>query len=179
MALVYDPRPNTQSVTDDIKDACPDDIKVLADEGWRGDFAATWMRSLDDGLMESLDKEWKKTEGSSKYKLRKLRAADTIPDTFYRSDHASFWSKNELNIPLRAMLVTDLGPWRGGMSDCYHQPCDDKRWLTEDNLNFIKTTIDALYGVIVNSPPAPLDHNTLTKIHVPEFNPPSNITEWY
>jgi hypothetical protein len=135
---------------------------------------------VDDELMDRLTQSWKETEGGKKYKLQKL-SARKIPSTFYRSDHASFWfpKVSEYKKQLRAMLITDLGPWRTGMDNCYHRPCDDKRWLTDDNLGFIKTTIDAVAGVILKFPPKPLNESFLKTIEIPEYGPPENITEWY
>ena len=132
-------------------------------------------------MMNQLTKEWKKTEGGKKFKLRPLSASNPLPSTFYRSDHASFWFPKVPGYtkPLRAMLVTDLGPFRGIMADCYHSPCDDKRHLTDDNLNFIKASIDSIAGVILNSPPAKMSHHELADMILPEYNPPANITEWY
>ena len=129
--------------------------------------------------MNQLEKEWVKTEGAEKYKLRRLMATSIIPLTFYKSDHASYWGAIGYDKPLRAMLLTDMGPWRGQMANCYHSSCDDKRYMTDDSLNFLKTTIDALYGVLVNSPPAPLNEESLAKIEIPKFEPPANITEFY
>ena len=108
--------------------------------------------------MDKLSQSWTQTEGAPKFKLRQF-SAKRIPPTFCRGDHASFWFPKNSNYkkPLRAMLITDLGPWRGDMVNCYHKPCDDKRWLTEDNLNFIKTSIDAITGVLVKYPPSPLN----------------------
>jgi hypothetical protein len=54
------------------------------------------------------------------------------------------------------MLLIDMGTWRGGMVQCINNHCDDEKWLTRDNLNFLKTTIDALFGAFVHSPPKPL-----------------------
>ena len=162
--------------------ACPEEAERIKKDGNRGDFTATWMRTgVDDEIMNQLEKEWKKTEGGKKYKLRPLSASNPLPSTFYRSDHASFWFPKvaEYTKPLRAMLLTDMGPWRGQMARCYHSPCDDKRHLTNDNLNFVKTTIDSIAGVIMNSPPAPINDNQLMAMTIPDYNPPANITEWY
>ena len=65
------------------------------------------------------------------------------------------------------------------MAKCYHSSCDDKRHFTDDNLNFLKTTIDAITGVILNSPPAPINDNQLKDMVLPDYNPPPNITEWF
>lgn len=139
------------------------------------------MRSgVDDEIMDRLTQSWSQTEGGKKFKLRKF-SAKKIPENFYRSDHASFWfpKNHDYKKPLRAMLLTDMGPWRGEMTNCYHSPCDDKRWLTEDNLNFVKTSIDAIAGVILKFPPKPLDDFALRSMTLPEYNPPTNITEYY
>ena len=137
-------------------------------------------KGVDDELMNQLTKEWKKTEGGKKYKLRQFSASNPLPATFFRSDHASFWFPRvpEYTKPLRATVLIDMGMWRGEMIKCYHSPCDDKRHLTNDNLNFLKTTIDAITGVILNSPPAPISDNQLKDMVLPNYNPPANITEW-
>ena len=103
---------------------------------------------VEDELMNELTKEWKKTEGGKKYKLRKFSVhPKSLPETFSRSDHYSFWASG-----LKAMLLSDLGPWRGEMVRCYHTSCDDTSLITDENLHFLKTTIDSIYGVLVNFP---------------------------
>ena len=179
MALVYDPRPGVQTLPEDVAKSCAESVKLIAADGWRGDFAGTWMRAeVDDALMGKLEEEWAKTQGK-KYKLRKLRAPlDDIPPNFHRSDHASFWMKHEgVNKPLPAMLVSDLGPWRGKMAECYHQPCDNQQWLTEDNLNFIKKIIDSMFRVVAYNPPDPFEN--FRGFSIPNLVIPGNVTEWY
>ena len=158
MNLIYDPTPGSQRIPDDIAKACPKETQDIIDGGSKGDFTVTWMRKgFDDELMDRLTKEWKKTTGGkSKYKLRKF-AATNIPETFHRSDHSSFWFHNhtEYKQDLRAMLLIDMSTWRGSMGQCIHSDCDDIRWLTNNNLDFLKTSIDALFGVVVHSPPKP------------------------
>ena len=66
-----------------------------------------------------------------------------------RSDHSAFWIVNNRQYysSLPAILLTDLGPYRGYMRQCYHSQCDVYR---EDKINwkFIKHTFQALIGKI-------------------------------
>lgn len=36
------------------------------------------------------------------------------------------------------------------MRKCYHKACDDVRHLSDDNLNFLKTTVDVLLRSILD-----------------------------
>ena len=66
-----------------------------------------------------------------------------------RSDHSQFWIVNNVDYfaSLPAILLSDLGPYRGYMRQCYHGKCDVYR---EDKINwkFIKHTFQALIGSI-------------------------------
>jgi len=163
MALNYDPNPGSQTLPRDIMIACPGVTSKIAQDGNRGDFIAVWMRKGIDGhIYKKLMEEW---GSNSKYKLRAfdpiLPGGEPSPSdlyrygTFTRSDHASFWYhkhpsfKNTLN----AILLTDMGVWRGERgSKCYHNWCDDTSLLTERNLKFLKNTIDSLSRVVMNPP---------------------------
>ena len=154
MDLYYSPEADTQTLPKDIEESCnPDTIRDIHDRYDTGDFHAVWMRTdIDEDLFEQVRKEWT----STRIPLRKLDApANNLPSTFYRSDHASFWLHRhpKYNHHLPAILLTDLGPFRGILGDCYHRPCDNASLLTEDNLIFLKTMVDAVYRVIVHSPP--------------------------
>jgi hypothetical protein len=95
-----------------------------------------------------------RSNAASQFKLRSCRAAlNNIPPSFSRSDHWSFWYHSHRNytLPLKAAFLTDLGPFRGKMKECYHQPCDDTSLVTSVNLSFLKATVDALYRVVTSS----------------------------
>jgi len=77
-----------------------------------------------------------------------------------RSDHSRFWIHNleEYNISLPAVLITDTGPYRGVMQECYHQACDssldnaklkfaDKRFLARTCQALIDSTISLSQSV--------------------------------
>lgn len=65
--------------------------------------------------------------------------------TFMRSDHAAFWYHRKSDFDtINAVLLSDLGPWRGYQRQCYHSECDDMRQLTFDNLDFMRTAVDAV-----------------------------------
>ena len=58
--------------------------------------------------------------------------------------------------PLRAVYLRDMGDLRAVYRKCYHKPCDDEHFLTDDNLGLLKTVVDTMFRVLVYSPPAPL-----------------------
>lgn len=66
--------------------------------------------------------------------------------TFLRSDHAAFWYADY--VTLNAILINDMGPWRGYQEQCYHRECDDTSQLTAENLSFMKTAVDAIVGAV-------------------------------
>lgn len=69
---------------------------------------------------------------------------------FMRSDHAAFWYHRQQSYEtLNAILLCDMGPERGYQTKCYHMECDDDSLqLNEDNLNFMKTALDAIVSSV-------------------------------
>lgn len=153
--LLYDPTPGSQYVPDDVRGSCQQTVKEIEGNGAKGDFTVMCSRAgVDDELVNQMKSVWPE----SKYKLQSCGAPITeIPPSFSRSDHYSFWfhSHPVYKKPLRAVFLTDMGPFRGKMVNCYHRPCDNTSLLTKENLNFLKTTIDSVYQVVVHSPPTP------------------------
>ena len=186
MALVYNPINGSQSFPDDMTKKLNESIKVIEENGSKGDFAATWIRDkIEDSLMEKMSIEWNNIrDNSSKYKLYELRANRyDIPIDFDRSDHAAFWDTPEdFFDKLPAMLVTDMGPWRAGMQKCYHKECDNQDWLTHDNLLFLKKIIDSVFRVVVFNPPDVFDNKIIGNSNGDMTGnrvASRNITEWY
>lgn len=66
-----------------------------------------------------------------------------------RSDHSQFWIINnkEYFSSLPAILLSDLGPYRGYMRECYHSQCDTFN-MTDTNINwdFYTHTVQSLIG---------------------------------
>ena len=122
---------------------------------------------MDAELNRKLFYQWRKTEGSKKYRLRKFDIPK-ITLTTWPSDHNQFWcprvEPEYFSKPLRAMYVMDMGELRGTDGKCNHSPCDDKHFLTDDNLGLLKTLVDAMYGVLVFSPPEPLTDDEADKV---------------
>ena len=85
-----------------------------------------------------------------------------------RSDHLHFWYHNDstYDSTLSAVLLTDtgesknktfqnncnmfIGPFRGYMRHCYHKMCDDTRYLSKTNLEFISKTTNVLVQVLMS-----------------------------
>ena len=66
---------------------------------------------------------------------------------FLRSDHRRFWD-NEPS--LSALFLTDTANFRGFMTSCYHQSCDDISHVTEDMVEFLGRTTNALVQLASN-----------------------------
>lgn len=119
---------------------------------------------MDDELNRKLFAEWPKTEGSNKYKLRKFDVPE-LSKPVSNSDHYEFWCPKlkDFSKPLRAMYIQDFRDyWRGDY--CNHMKCDDEHFLTDDNLGLLKTLVDAMYRVLVFSPPTPLTKDEAGKV---------------
>jgi hypothetical protein len=70
-------------------------------------------------------------------------------ETFMRSDHASFWYPTKRNLTFNAILITDLGPWRKNMKFNYHKSTDDIRIINQNNLMFLKNTVDSITNTVL------------------------------
>ncbi len=46
-------------------------------------------------------------------------------------------------------FIVFVGPFRGYMRYCYHKLCDDSRFLSEKNVNFVRKTVDVLMQVVM------------------------------
>ncbi|RWS03986.1 uncharacterized protein B4U79_08430 [Dinothrombium tinctorium] len=158
MILNYDKRANTQILPNDVKKMFPNLYDDMKRNQFRGDFLAIWMRKqIDNDSLSYFTNYWKNdynlvifdpeipATNMSAEILHKYR-------TFLRSDHSSFWFHRNFNYnyPLSAILLTDMGPWRGIQRMCYHDWCDDTKQLTDENLAFIKNTIDTIIEMVVN-----------------------------
>lgn len=71
-----------------------------------------------------------------------------------RSDHARFWYHN-LDYPTSfpAVLITDTGPYRGVMQECYHKPCDSSSENTQlkfADVKFLRQTCQALIDSVIS-----------------------------
>ncbi|XP_078676533.1 uncharacterized protein LOC144913623 [Branchiostoma floridae x Branchiostoma belcheri] len=61
-------------------------------------------------------------------------------------DHYSFW---QYDSDLRAIHITDTGPLRGYMQECYHQACDNTDHLSQNNMGFLKKVTDATIDAVM------------------------------
>lgn len=143
----------------------PKIVKISEENQYRGNYVAVWSRrSIDRELLTKLTEVWNKSADKDKFKLFSmdprlpLSFKNSAHDlgTFIRSDHANFWypkSKEFEGQSLRAVLLTDLGPWRAETKVCYHKSCDDAKQLTKTNLEFFLHTNKILYKMITENPP--------------------------
>lgn len=169
MVMNYDSSSSSQILPLDMVVAVPESALWLQLNGNRGDFVSIWSRKeLDWPLNHAFHNSWQRVVNEAA-KLNqtepKLYAFDpSIPRdplllstvryrAFFNSDQASFWTHRSTDYSeyLSAVLITDMGAWRGNMRACYHEFCDDKRLLTPENLDFMKkitdATADAVYSL--------------------------------
>ncbi|GIY83190.1 peptidase_M28 domain-containing protein [Caerostris darwini] len=158
----YNDIPNTQELPLDYTESLPGFQYFVNNTGNRGNFLAMISRNeMDSHLSRKLMDAWQDL-GDHQYKLFNLAVdmGNTIPDpsviqkhlNFLRSDHATFWyhnSSNHFPDSLNAVLLTDTGPFRGQMKQCYHSKCDDLTVITPEKLQFAKKTADALTATLV------------------------------
>jgi len=144
--------------------------KVTADKikanGMKGDFMSILQRRQpDQKLVATFTKHWNHLQENSekKYKLRPFRLDldkktpdwETLDEyvPFIRSDHSRFWIINETDFTsLPAILLTDTGPLRGRMVECYHQACDSVRGPYTGSfadMDFYEHTVQALLNTMV------------------------------
>ena len=68
-------------------------------------------------------------------------------DPFYRSDHYSFWNANT---SYSALMLTDTANFRGYMIKCYHEYCDNLVNVKEDDLEFLRRSINAVIKTVLD-----------------------------
>ncbi|XP_022251391.1 uncharacterized protein LOC106467485 isoform X2 [Limulus polyphemus] len=153
--LNYNGSIGSQDLPEDFQTVLPSLTRYLQLGGSIGDFLAMFSRDgVDSTIAQRFQKAW---ERLSKDEYRLINTAIRLPArfppaslltshlSFLRSDHVMFWYHNNTNFPtLNAVLLTDTGPFRGRMRECYHAPCDDARFLTKENIEFLRKTTDAL-----------------------------------
>ncbi|XP_076303954.1 uncharacterized protein LOC143222025 isoform X2 [Tachypleus tridentatus] len=153
--LNYNGSIGSQDLPEDFQTVLPRLTRYLQLGGSVGNFLAMFSRDgVDSTIAQHFRKAW---ERLSKDEYRLVNTAVALPArfppaslltshlSFLRSDHVMFWYHNNTNFPtLSAVLLTDTGPFRGRMRECYHAPCDDARFLTKENIEFLRKTTDAL-----------------------------------
>jgi len=115
----------------------PDVYDTVADSQFRGDFLSMiYRRDVDRRLADKFKYHWTKSSHEKRFKLTdfplilgsQMPPLDVLADhlNFLRSDHSRFWYMNDTAVPetLSAVLMTDTGPYRGNMRNCYHTVCD-------------------------------------------------------
>ncbi|XP_066284106.1 uncharacterized protein [Branchiostoma lanceolatum] len=131
-----------------------DAYNAITAHNHKGDFITLVGRDHDSPLYQEFMRSWSNL-GILQYKdqlmripLKQVPPVATDPNyehwPVYRDltfgDHFSFWTYDS---DLRAIHITDTGPLRGYMQECYHKPCDNTDYLTQDNMAFLKKVTDA------------------------------------
>ncbi|XP_060597493.1 uncharacterized protein YfbL-like isoform X2 [Ruditapes philippinarum] len=129
----------------------PKAFESMSSDNFQGDFLTLiYRRTADDSLATSMTKSWA-AEKRPQFEIESFplpfvdvsslnQTLMSLFGNFLRSDHRNFWLDN---IP--AIFLTDSANFRGDMVECYHNPCDDlATMLTDDNINFLGKTSDAI-----------------------------------
>ena len=169
MVLNYDNSSSSQILPLDMIMAVPESGIWLQLNSNKGDFVSLWARKvLDWELNHAFHEAWNKynaislATNVSNGEMKLYTFDPPIPRdplllstvrfrAFFNSDHASFWTHNSRDYSeyLSAVLITDMGPWRGNMRACYHEFCDDKRLMTPENLDFMKRITDSVAEAVL------------------------------
>eukprot|EP00058_Branchiostoma_floridae_P021185 XP_002606675.1 hypothetical protein BRAFLDRAFT_72556 [Branchiostoma floridae] len=148
-------------------------------DGFRGNFITSVARTdYDRTLYTAFQRKWNSL-GDPQYK--QYNALIPIKDVetdgpkspywpVYRflsySDLWSFWKDNP---DLKTMLLSDTAQLRGRMQQCQHRPCDDMRFVTEENLGMLKKTTDAVIALALEF------SNTRTSCRDPMSSAPASF----
>ncbi|KAH9393794.1 hypothetical protein TYRP_021517 [Tyrophagus putrescentiae] len=176
--LNFDAQPGTQDIPNDIHLTVPGFSTAIKQSNYSGNFLAMFARTnIDQPISRLIEEKWSKHDSESaaqksttsevvdwkQYQLKPVSIkslskgkAASFQDlqkhvNMLRSDHLHFWYHNHSSYPnsLGAVLLTDTGPFRGYMRYCYHKLCDDSRFLSEKNVNFVRKTVDVLMQVVM------------------------------
>ncbi|RWS09053.1 uncharacterized protein B4U79_01234 [Dinothrombium tinctorium] len=160
MVMNFDANVGSQVMPLEISMAVTNVSALLQLNGLRGDFLSIWARrTIDWELWYNFQRSWAQEEASTEHRLTiidppiprvPLFISNWRYRNFMRSDHAAFWNhKNPaFKDSLKAVLITDMGPWRGNLRACYHEFCDDRRQITLENLDFLRHVIDSLASAV-------------------------------
>ncbi|CAL4144106.1 unnamed protein product, partial [Meganyctiphanes norvegica] len=152
----WEPELNSQEFPARWEAHLPDTVKSLEAHNYTGDFAAIIYRKQVDSRLAEVFRKYYSGLGDDEYRLelmgleelgREMPAGLVLKNhfDFIRSDHVRFWWLNDTayNESMPAVLLTDMGPFRGMMRECYHQACDIYNNRTV-NLGMVKKVTQAL-----------------------------------
>ncbi|TRY61476.1 hypothetical protein TCAL_04393 [Tigriopus californicus] len=123
-------------------DLLPRVKSYLDSKNYTGDYLTAYnRRSFDDVLLKKFERYWNRQKTSKVFHFvpSDLKFSQKVPKreeivefvNFLRSDHSRFWfPATDAYSTIKsfdAILLTDTGPDRGQMQECYHNPCDSVR----------------------------------------------------
>lgn len=162
----YNDTDNSQTFPIEWSLVLPEIYDKVADNHHRGDFLSMiYRRNIDNKMAAKFQYHWDKSSMDSRYKLigfplglsADLPPMEVLSDhlNFLRSDHSRFWYMNDTSVPftLNAVLMTDTGPYRGNMRNCYHAVCDGPEVSLYSNprsLKFLSKVTQVLTDTLVD-----------------------------
>ena len=152
----------------------------------RGNFIAAFGRNLpsDQHLAETFRTAWNRNNPQKDIEFENFLMQNlnqnwnnisVIADhlNLLRSDHSHFWIINNKDYfsSLPAILLSDVGPYRGYMRQCYHAECDNYNTnKTNINWEFYTHTVQSLIGTYFSSDIVKgchiIDHRYLSTFHI-------------
>ncbi|KAK2708538.1 hypothetical protein QYM36_014220 [Artemia franciscana] len=157
----YNNTPGSQIWPEEWNRQIPGRLEELEQDNMTGNFlAALYRKGVDSTLATTLSKHYKiqnkpELKPDSPYHIKEFEmdlSADMPPVDelakwidLLRSDHSRFWFHNlEYPWSFPAVLLTDTGPYRGDMQQCYHNSCDSYSSAGYNNVEFLASTAKAL-----------------------------------
>ncbi|XP_068230907.1 uncharacterized protein [Palaemon carinicauda] len=156
----WDPNPDSQDFPGPWAAYLPSVNESMVEHNYTGDFTAIlYRKEVDSHLAMTLNRFYHGL-GHPKYRMELMGLEELgakVPNIsvlrnhfdFIRSDHVRFWYPNDTSYEktIPAVLVTDMGPYRGYMRECYHKFCDSKEEGLQDMGMVTKVTQAVVWAV--------------------------------
>ncbi|XP_028407465.1 uncharacterized protein LOC114530078 [Dendronephthya gigantea] len=146
---------DSQIFPDGFEKLLPGAYKEVRSDSNRGNFLAVIGRNESDRKL--LDLVLKYYSKDSNYRAQLLpipiKGRPSLSPThdyfieLYRSDHYSFW---DTKASYSAVMLGDTANFRGYMRHCYHKICDDFSQVKDDDLEFLRRSINAVIKTVLD-----------------------------
>ncbi|XP_022789200.1 uncharacterized protein LOC111328920 isoform X2 [Stylophora pistillata] len=158
--LNYNTTPNSQVFPDGLKNFFGETYRKISQNQFKGDFLALIGRSTyDRRLIDGITNSYKEDDNfltiampipnifSSGRPEDWPEDAKKYMEDFFRSDHYHFWNAKPT---LPAIFLTDSANFRGFMTKCYHNNCDNTNHVTPEMMMFLARTTDSVAKLVSN-----------------------------
>ncbi|XP_070562276.1 uncharacterized protein [Ptychodera flava] len=151
----YNKSDGSQEFPEAIFNVSQEVYRHLVSRNFRGDFLTVIGRQTDANFSASFTSHLSQVSVADMYTEVFELPIEGVPseeeefslENFFRSDHKRFWQKGPPYLP--ALFITDTANFRVPMTECYHEPCDDDKMITDDNLLFLARTTKATVNMLI------------------------------